>query len=188
MRGVYYAHSSFPRRRSQGGMALREPGYPAFAGMTSVSGMGSDDQLRTVNFPRKLGAKAGHRYPTVIPANAGIRSAERIEAEVACKITPIGVGLLDQVELPRPSPFLDLLLAQDCMLHRGMLLEPDQHLDAVICSEAAEGSLDAARRAGLGLTSRRHTAFHCGARPEDRPSDRGRAACTGATGFPRSRE
>src|SRR5690606_18823766 len=63
------------------------------------------------------------------------------EAELNSQVAPGRIALFDQLELPRPVPLLEPLLAHDRMLHRGVWLEPDQHLDAILAGEARDGAL-----------------------------------------------
>lgn len=66
------------------------------------------------------------------------RSVQRLQPEILGEVAPVRIRPLDQLQLPRPVPFLDALFAEDRFFHRRMLLEPDQHLDAVIACEAAD--------------------------------------------------
>ena len=72
----------------------------------------------------------------VIPAQVGTQLIQRLETKVAGEIAPLGITLLDQPQLPLPVPFLDALLALDCVLHGRMLFEPDQHLHAILAGES----------------------------------------------------
>jgi hypothetical protein len=60
------------------------------------------------------------------------------EAEFFGKVAPPRVRGFDQFELPGSVPFLDALLARDRAVHRGVNLEPDEHFDTVLGSEAAD--------------------------------------------------
>lgn len=44
---------------------------------------------------------------------------------------PLRIGCLDQLNLPRPSPFLHGLLPRDGIGHAVKLIKPDQPIDAV---------------------------------------------------------
>src|SRR5262249_32738891 len=56
--------------------------------------------------------------------------------DIIVKVPPLGIHLHDQVDLPLAWPVLDVFLALDCRLYRGMLLVIDQHLHAVPFGEA----------------------------------------------------
>ena len=60
------------------------------------------------------------------------------KADILGEITPVWIGRLDQLKLPVPRPLLDPFFAQDGAVHRRMLLEPDQQLDAMFAGEAGD--------------------------------------------------
>ena len=47
------------------------------------------------------------------------------------KIVPVRIGLLDEIELPRPLPGLESFLARDCVVDAVMALHVDQPFEAV---------------------------------------------------------
>jgi hypothetical protein len=63
---------------------------------------------------------------------------ETIEAEILGEVAPAWVGFDDQRDLPVALPILDLLLASNGGVHRGVHLEPDQALHCMGAGEAAE--------------------------------------------------
>src|SRR5262249_20526185 len=56
------------------------------------------------------------------------------------KIFPAWIKSLDQLQLPRPVPLLQLSFSLKCRFSRLVLLEPDQHLDSVFLLEAGHGA------------------------------------------------
>lgn len=52
------------------------------------------------------------------------------------EIIPIGIGLLDQPDLPGALPFLELLFAADGVFGAAMFFIPDETMDAVSPGEA----------------------------------------------------
>lgn len=66
---------------------------------------------------------------------------QRPEAKPDRQIVPIGVLALDQIDLPRPVPILELLFAQDRSFHIAEHLVADETADAVAASETAGNAL-----------------------------------------------
>src|SRR5262245_30104915 len=75
------------------------------------------------------------------------RAAGHVEPEVA----PVGIGLLDQTNLPGAMPFLDLLLANDGGLRSLVRLVPDQALHTVFLGEALEPLVPMLPHATIGV-------------------------------------
>ena len=123
---------------------------PANAGISvwasAVPGRNGDSRVRgndPVFLARLRPPPAGTALsPThqVIPAKAGIsvlcvatiaRRRPGLRRDVVEQVAPVGVGLLDQLDLPGAPPFLELLFARDGGERLVVLLEVDQPPDAV---------------------------------------------------------
>jgi hypothetical protein len=52
------------------------------------------------------------------------------------QVEPVGIGFLDQIDLPRPKPFLDRLLPGDRFVDSLIGLNMDETKQAVSCDEA----------------------------------------------------
>ena len=73
------------------------------------------------------------RHPELVSGSIsppGLRQGGK--AESYCKVAPMRVGRLDQIDLPRSVPVLQLLLAGNRREHVAVHLEPDQPFDAVL--------------------------------------------------------
>ena len=73
--------------------------------------------------------------PTVVPAKAGTQG-QTLYRQFIIEVVPLRIMTLDQFELPGASPFLDSLLAQDCMGHGLVKFGKDEPIDAVILHKA----------------------------------------------------
>src|SRR5262245_49808869 len=56
------------------------------------------------------------------------------------EITPRGVHLLDELQLPSPIPVLDLTFAHQGRLARFMLLVPNPRLDPILAAKSGDSS------------------------------------------------
>jgi len=65
---------------------------------------------------------------------------QRLESQANRQVNPIGIVVLDQRDLPRPSPRLQLLLARDGGVHVVVNLEVDQLSHPIFRSEARYGT------------------------------------------------
>src|SRR4051794_17020294 len=61
---------------------------------------------------------------------------QALKAEVHCEIAPVGILLLNEIDLPWSMPVLDLLLAPNRQLHIAEGLEPDETEHTVAAREA----------------------------------------------------
>jgi hypothetical protein len=61
---------------------------------------------------------------------------QRFKADAYRKVAPVRVGRLDQIDLPRTVPVLQLLLAGNRREHVAVHLEPYEPLDLVLLGEA----------------------------------------------------
>ena len=77
-----------------------------------------------------------HRHPELVtgPISPLARSY-RLKPQRHGQITPLGIGAIDQVDLPLPAPVLELLLARDRMVHIAEHLEVDEAIDGVAGGE-----------------------------------------------------
>ena len=64
----------------------------------------------------------------VIPAKAGIQSAQGFEAEIDRKVSPSGIGFFDQPQFPGAVLFLDPLFAKDRVFHRAVRFQRKERL------------------------------------------------------------
>lgn len=79
------------------------------------------------------------RHPELVsgPTSPNTRS-DGGEAQSNRKIMPVGVWPLDQVDLPRPMPTLELFFARNGWFHFVKKLEVDQSVDAVLAGESGD--------------------------------------------------
>src|SRR5277367_4239870 len=72
-----------------------------------------------------------------MPADAGIQSRRHPRSDIEClvKVSPIRIDALDQVELPSPLPFLELLFPSNRLVDIGVVLVPDEPCDRVFRGE-----------------------------------------------------
>src|SRR5437899_771621 len=76
-----------------------------------------------------------------VPACAGM-TMERSRDQSRRQVVPIGVVLLDQLDLPAPVPFLDVLFAQDRAFGIVAGLEIDEPIHAITLRKTGDvGSL-----------------------------------------------
>jgi hypothetical protein len=105
---------------------------------------------------------------------------------------PIGIPLLNQFQLPDTSPFLDPLFTGDGGFHRGVVLKPDQPIDAVVLREP--GNLVVLMVSDPRTEIRRYTCVQRAVPPAGQDVHRGllhpgnRSPDTGRTGSTQSRE
>ena len=76
--------------------------------------------------------------PTCHPelVSGSIPRTKRRQTKAWCQIVPVGVLVLDQIDLPLPVPALQLLFPDDGGIHRVELLESDQAMDSVARGKA----------------------------------------------------
>ena len=91
--------------------------------------MAGGDQAATVN----------SRHPELVsgPIFRFARS-KRGQAQSHCRVRPMRVALVDQVDLPLPMPALELFFARDGQFHCANQLEMDESVDAILGSEAGD--------------------------------------------------
>ena len=77
-----------------------------------------------------------HVSESIFPATL----QDRLEAEAYDQVDPVRIVLLDQVNLPRAVPALELLLARNRVFHRRVKFVPDQKLAAIPPGEALDGA------------------------------------------------
>ena len=86
------------------------------------------------------------------PRKRGPSRLQGQKAQILRQVAPAEIVLLDQFDLPCAEPLLDPLLAQDRLLHRRVLFEPDEPPDPVLAREAGNRAvavlLDALDQAG----------------------------------------
>jgi hypothetical protein len=63
------------------------------------------------------------------------------------EIAPLRIFAFDQLQLPLPRATLERLLAQDRILHRGVKLEPNKHLAAILLGKSVDHALSMLPRA-----------------------------------------
>ena len=80
-----------------------------------------------------------NRHPELVsgPITPPIRSKRR-QAQPHRQIRPMRIALVDQVDLPRPMPTLQLLLAHDRWLHVAEQLKVDKAMDGIARGESGE--------------------------------------------------
>lgn len=79
------------------------------------------------------------RHPELVSGSIFPRArSKRGEAQSYRKVRPVRVGCLDNVQLPRAVPVLELLLAGNGGVHRGVHFVPDEALDRVAFGEAGK--------------------------------------------------
>ena len=73
-----------------------------------------------------------NRHPELVsgPISRLVRS-KRWQTQPHRKVCPMRVALVDQVDLPRAVPVLELLLAQDCRFHPAKQFEMDEPVNFV---------------------------------------------------------
>jgi hypothetical protein len=74
-------------------------------------------------------------YKTVIPAKAGIYAEHALATDLIVQITPQGIRLVYQIDLPRAVPLLQLFFAGDRAVHPVVNFEPNQPFDAMSLDE-----------------------------------------------------
>src|SRR6516164_8806752 len=61
-------------------------------------------------------------------------------SHIVIEVSPVRIGAFDQLDLPRPSPFLDLLFAKDRLGHRFVEFDIDEKMNAVGLGDSVERS------------------------------------------------
>ncbi len=76
-----------------------------------------------------------HRHAELVSASIG---GQGWKPDGGCKVGPMRIVALDQVDLPLPVPALELLLAEDSGFHAAEHLEPDEAMDGVALGETGD--------------------------------------------------
>ena len=82
------------------------------------------------------------RHAELVSASIA-RSARRYrrQSQSDRKIVPIGVGVLDQIDLPLPVPSFELSFTKDRAFHVAEQFVADEAMDAITASEAFDCSI-----------------------------------------------
>ena len=73
-----------------------------------------------------------HRHPELVSGSISrFDRSQRRQAQLDRKVGPMRVRLVDQIDLPRPMPVLELFLAGDCADHVAEHLKMDQTVNLV---------------------------------------------------------
>ena len=87
------------------------------------------------------------RHPELVSGSISPHArSEGWETEPHRKVAPLGVRAVDQIDLPRPLPVFQLLLAGNRALHVAEHLEVDEPVDGVARGEAARDAFPVLRQ------------------------------------------
>jgi hypothetical protein len=90
-----------------------------------------------------------HRHPELVSGSIS-RFARRNgwQTQPHRQISPMRVMLVDQVDLPRPMPVLELLLTHNCWFHLAKHLKMDQAINRIFGGKAGKGFVAVLPQAG----------------------------------------